>query len=430
MNPELMRSRQLTGGLTMFFFLYLVQMGVFFVVPLYLSVASACPRSRRRAAPAALDHPARGGDRGATPAPERLAAADRPARDPFDARGHVVLMGALDADAGGEVVTIPLLLIGLGIGPLASQLGAVTVSAVPDEQSPEVGGIQNTVTNLGASIGTALAGSILIAVMTESFLSNIEQSPAIPAWSRARPASSSRAACPSSRTPSSRTASRTRARAATTTRRSTRTPTRGSTACAPRSPSSPCSRSSRCSSHSASPPPSPGRLERRLPEGARRPVGRPRGARRAARRVHLRHDPLPGGARRRGEGLPAPTRWKIVLLLAVTATGLLARARVRRQPCARGGRKTGTSRSPSCAASAGTRARSSRPTIPPRRGAAARGLRADLDQGAERGSPTASAWRVLIVSGLVFARVERLGWLATLVVVALNVALGRRPRSR
>jgi hypothetical protein len=36
----------------------------------------------------------------------------------------------------------------------------VTVSAVSDEQSSEVGGVQNTVTNLGASIGTALAGSI------------------------------------------------------------------------------------------------------------------------------------------------------------------------------------------------------------------------------------------------------------------------------
>ena len=56
-----------------------------------------------------------------------------------------------------------MLLIGLGIGALASQLGAVTVSAVPDEQSPEVGGVQNTMTNLGASLGTALAGSILIA---------------------------------------------------------------------------------------------------------------------------------------------------------------------------------------------------------------------------------------------------------------------------
>ena len=73
-----------------------------------------------------------------------------------------------------------MLLIGLGIGALASQLGAVTVSAVPDEESPEVGGVQNTMTNLGASLGTALAGSILIAAADAAFLTNIEQSPAIP----------------------------------------------------------------------------------------------------------------------------------------------------------------------------------------------------------------------------------------------------------
>jgi MFS family permease len=95
--------------------------------------------------------------------------------------GAVALLAALDTDSGAEVVTVPLLLIGLGMGALASQLGAVTVSAVPDEQSAEVGGVQNTVTNLGASIGTALAGSILIAAMTTSFLANIEASPAIPA---------------------------------------------------------------------------------------------------------------------------------------------------------------------------------------------------------------------------------------------------------
>lgn len=94
--------------------------------------------------------------------------------------GAVVLMAALDADAGAEIVTIPLLLIGLGMGALASQLGSVTVSAVPDEKSAEVGGVQNAVTNLGASIGTALAGSILIGVMTASFLAGVEQNPAVP----------------------------------------------------------------------------------------------------------------------------------------------------------------------------------------------------------------------------------------------------------
>ena len=87
---------------------------------------------------------------------------------------------AIDVDAGAEIVTMPLLLAGLGIGALASQLGAVTVSAVPDEQSPEVGGLQNTATNLGASLGTALAGSFLIAILTSSFLTGIEGNPAVP----------------------------------------------------------------------------------------------------------------------------------------------------------------------------------------------------------------------------------------------------------
>ncbi len=56
----------------------------------------------------------------------------------------------------------------------------MTVSAVPDEQSGEVGGVQNTVTNLGASIGTALAGAVLISALTTSFFAGIEHNPAVP----------------------------------------------------------------------------------------------------------------------------------------------------------------------------------------------------------------------------------------------------------
>jgi MFS family permease len=67
-----------------------------------------------------------------------------------------------------------------GVGALASQLGAVTVSSVPDEQSGEVGGIQNTVTNLGASLGTALADAVLISALTTTFLGAVQHNPAIP----------------------------------------------------------------------------------------------------------------------------------------------------------------------------------------------------------------------------------------------------------
>src|SRR5271154_1161863 len=180
-NPKLLRNAQLTGGLTMFFFQYLLQMGLFFLIPLYLSVALGLSAIATgvRIMPLSLT---------------LLAAALGVPRLLPDVSprlvvrvgilsiliGMVVLLAAIDINAGAEIVTVPLLLVGLGIGALASQLGAVTVSAVPDEQSSEVGGLQNTVTNLGASLGTALVGSILIAVLTASFLTNIEGNSAVP----------------------------------------------------------------------------------------------------------------------------------------------------------------------------------------------------------------------------------------------------------
>ena len=94
--------------------------------------------------------------------------------------GLVLLVALLDVGVGPEIITWPLLLAGSGLGMMASQLGAVTVSSVPDEKSGEVGGLQNTGTQLGASIGTALAGAVLISAMTASFFTGIENNPNVP----------------------------------------------------------------------------------------------------------------------------------------------------------------------------------------------------------------------------------------------------------
>ncbi|HEY7537739.1 MAG TPA: MFS transporter [Gaiellaceae bacterium] len=181
-RPALLQNKQLSGGLVMFFFQFLVQAGLFFVVPLFLSVCLGLSALETgvKLMPLSLTL--------------LLAAVGIPKLFPNVSprlvvragllcllAGTVVLLAGLTPDAGAEIVLVPMLLIGLGIGALASQLGAVTVSAVPDDQSPEVGGVQNTATNLGASMGTALAGSVLIAIVASSFLGNIEQSSAIPA---------------------------------------------------------------------------------------------------------------------------------------------------------------------------------------------------------------------------------------------------------
>jgi EmrB/QacA subfamily drug resistance transporter len=180
-RASIFAHRQMTGGLLMFFFQYLVQMGLFFTIPLFLSVSLGLTalETGARILPLSITL--------------LLAAVGVPKLFPEASPRRVVRLGllamlaglvalfaALDPDATAKIVTVPLLLAGLGIGALASQLGAVTVSAVPDELSPDVGGLQNTGTNLGAALGTALAGSILIAALTGAFLQGIEDNPAIP----------------------------------------------------------------------------------------------------------------------------------------------------------------------------------------------------------------------------------------------------------
>jgi len=180
-DPAILRAPVLRGGLTAFFFQFFLQAGLFFAVPLFLSVAlglSAIDTGVRLLPLSITLILAAAG----IPKFFPQASPRRVARLGFLAlfAGLVVMVAALDAGAGAEIVTWPMLLAGLGIGALASQLGSITVSSVPDEQSGEVGGLQNTITNLGMSIGTALTGAIVIAALTTSFVTGIQNNPDVP----------------------------------------------------------------------------------------------------------------------------------------------------------------------------------------------------------------------------------------------------------
>jgi MFS family permease len=180
-NLPRLRNPVLRAGLIAFMFQYMLQAGLFFVVPLFLSVAlglsAIATGVRLLPLSITLLATAVGVPRLFPRVSPRLVV-----RIGFLAlfAGIVVMVGLLDIGAGPEIVTWPMLLAGLGIGALASQLGAVTVSSVSDERSGEVGGLQNTVTNLGASIGTALAGAVLISALTSSFFTNIADNPDVP----------------------------------------------------------------------------------------------------------------------------------------------------------------------------------------------------------------------------------------------------------
>ena len=181
LDPKLLRNIQLRSGVLSFLFMFLVQMGTFFVVPLFLSVALGLSAMETgvRLLPMSL------GLLVFAIGVPRLAPSANPRRVvnagfALMFAGLVLLIALLDISAGPEVVTGPLLVIGSGLGAMASQLGSVTVSAVPVEQSGEVGGLQNTGSQLGAAIGTALAGAILISALSASFLAGIQNNPAVP----------------------------------------------------------------------------------------------------------------------------------------------------------------------------------------------------------------------------------------------------------
>ena len=180
-DPTILRNVQLRDGVTLFLFMFLVQAGTFFVVPLFLSVALGLSAIETgvRLLPLSLTLLlfAVG-----VPKLRPNASPRRVIQFGFVAlfAGLVLLVALLDVGVGPEIVTWPLLLAGSGLGAMASQLGSVTVSAVPDEQSGEVGGLQNTGTQLGASIGTALAGAVLISALTASFLTGIQNNPDVP----------------------------------------------------------------------------------------------------------------------------------------------------------------------------------------------------------------------------------------------------------
>ncbi|HET8987290.1 MAG TPA: MFS transporter [Humibacillus sp.] len=181
LRPVMLRNRGLVAGLTMFFSQYMVQAGIFFAVPLFLSVvleldalqtglrilplsfallvsAAGIPKVRPKANPRRV---------------VRLGLLSVLA-------GVLVLVGGMDPGANASIVAIPMLLIGFGLGAMSSQLGSVTVSAVPDSESAEVGGLQNTGTNLGASLGTALVGSVLLTTLTASVVVGIQANPDVP----------------------------------------------------------------------------------------------------------------------------------------------------------------------------------------------------------------------------------------------------------
>ena len=180
LDRSLLRIEQLRAGLSTLMMQQLILLGTFFVMPVYLQVVLGLDafETGKRLFPMSVTMfmAAMTGPRLAAGfAPKRVAQAGLLAL----VAASLLLLGTIDVELSETEFAVALAVFGVGAGLLLSQLGNVIMSSVEPAKTNEAGGLQGTAQNLGASLGTALIGAVLIAALTSGFQARVEDNPAI-----------------------------------------------------------------------------------------------------------------------------------------------------------------------------------------------------------------------------------------------------------
>ncbi len=162
---RLFRNRTANLGLGTQLIQWLVLQGTFFVVSVYLQEVDGYNAIKT----GLIITPATAGILVASAAADRLARRN-PQRRLIIAGFAVTVIGMILllvlVRAHSAVLTwVPgLLLLGLGVGVMLTASVNVVQSSFPDADQGEISGLSRSFSNLGSSLGTALVGSVLVAV--------------------------------------------------------------------------------------------------------------------------------------------------------------------------------------------------------------------------------------------------------------------------
>jgi EmrB/QacA subfamily drug resistance transporter len=177
---ELFSIAPLRSGLGCFLSQNLILLGIFFILPLYLQLVLGLDALQT----------------GIKMLPISIAMLVTSSSGPvlttrFGAKrvvqaGFVVLVIAafamletIEPNLENVAFAVTLVLLGIGMGLIASQLGNVVQSSVGPEDRGEAGGLQYTSQQLGSAIGTALIGAVVISALVAAFVDNVASNAAI-----------------------------------------------------------------------------------------------------------------------------------------------------------------------------------------------------------------------------------------------------------
>jgi EmrB/QacA subfamily drug resistance transporter len=90
--------------------------------------------------------------------------------------GLLALLPVIPRADAGYYLAIPLVIAGIGLGLLVSQLNNYTLSPIVEERVSEAAGVNSAAGSFGLSFGLAFAGAIMLATLAFSFTSLADQS--------------------------------------------------------------------------------------------------------------------------------------------------------------------------------------------------------------------------------------------------------------
>lgn len=93
---------------------------------------------------------------------------------------YVVLWFTLAVDTTAADLIPGLVIYGVGMGFVMSQINNVTLSAVEIHEAGEASGVNNTLRQVGSTLGSAIMGAILVGVLGTQLVQGVEASQVIP----------------------------------------------------------------------------------------------------------------------------------------------------------------------------------------------------------------------------------------------------------
>ena len=175
-----LRIPALRSGLVMFLAQNTILLGLFFIMPLYLQIVQGYDafETGLRMLPVSVTMFATSllGPRFAGRAGPRRVVRAGLAVIVLSCAG---LLQVLEPEIDTNAFLVVMGVLGIGMGLIVSQLGNVVQSSVGEEGRSEAGGLQNTALQLGAALGTALIGAVVIGGLANGVLGKVEANPTL-----------------------------------------------------------------------------------------------------------------------------------------------------------------------------------------------------------------------------------------------------------